>query len=165
MEPEFAAQFDFDYDRSLDPDQYRRLLNANACSNVNLANNERIRFVDTKDVSAVEQCNTVLTQWLSDRRTRGIISYPNPKSEQRACKRKRVAQNITFPTHVLRPNGSKRRVNQGKGGDLNFLPSPSPVISKQSCGFCGVQSGDSNSQHVKVCFWQLHTPAILSHLP
>lgn len=152
MESQFVDHSVFDYDKPLDPYQFRHLLDLNANKPLSLRDSSlvhegKIILAGTTDLNDVEQCDTLVsTTWLSTGRIRRIISFPpssTPGGPVCKRKRKRVTQNLVYPTFIPKTDGSRRRVNQGKGGDLNFLPSPNPVICKQSCGYHGTQAGNS----------------------
>ena len=120
---------------ALDPGQYHHLLQADYLELAALAGSESLlRVVDKDKATQKGECEHVLSAQAADPRCTAIVSIvPEHHGQNGNKKRQRTISTSTacFPTHDQRG----KKINQGPGGDLSFLPAAHPLICKQSCKY------------------------------
>ena len=133
---------------SRDPDQYAHVLRADDLELAALADSdELLRVLDVRDASQKAECEHIVHAHASDPQCTAIIAvFRDLTGHVGGTKRRRVSSGpgVYFPTH---DQAGKKKINQGPGGDLSFLPAAHPLICKQSCKYIALcQEGDWSSK-------------------
>ncbi len=118
---------------ALDPGQYHHVLQADYLELAALAGPEKLLRVADEDQAThfaqKSECERVLRAQAADPRCTAIVSIvPEHHDQNGNKKRQRTAY---FPTH----DQQGKKINQGPGGDLSFLPAVHPLICKQTCKY------------------------------
>ncbi len=120
---------------ALDPGQYHNLFQADDLELAMLAvSDSLLRIIDVDNGSQKGECEHLLSAQTLDPRCTAIISIvPECHGQDGSKKRRRTLSESSayFPTH----NQQGKKINQGPGGDLSFLPATQPLICKQSCKY------------------------------
>ncbi|KAA6429036.1 MAG: retinoic acid inducible I [Trebouxia sp. A1-2] len=120
---------------ALDPGQYHHLFQADYLELARLADPDIfLRTLDVDDATQKGECEHILSAQAVDPRCTAVISIVlECRGQDGSKKRRRMLSELTahFPTQ----NQQGRKINQGPGGDLSFLPATHPLICKQSCKY------------------------------
>ena len=120
---------------ALDPGQYHHLFQADYLELAVLAGSDSLLRILEEDYATQKgECEHLLSAQALDLRCTAIISLvPEGRRQDGSKKRRRPLSESTahFPTH----NQQGKKINQGPGGDLSFLPATHPLICKQSCKY------------------------------
>lgn len=120
---------------ALDPGQYHELFQADDLLLAMLAVSESsLRILDADNATQKGECVYLLSAQALDPRCTAILSIvPECRGQDGSKNRRRTLSESTahFPTH----NQQGKKINQGPGGDLSFLPATHPLICKQSCKY------------------------------
>ena len=149
-----SAQYDdFNYKSTiaLDPQQYRPWLDRyeEDPSALQQAQPASVAFCETRQLSAKGLCDALVVSNALDNAVRGSLTL----GWDTKLKRQRPEFSLKYPEKGPKELGSS--LNGGQGGDLSFLPSQSPVISKQSCTYHGVHHG---AKHERDQFFKVRRP-------
>ena len=121
---------------ALEADQYAYLLRADDLQlELEVAHSgDLLRVLDVREASQKAECEHILNAHTSDPQCTAVIVLARDLTGHiNGTKRRRVSSGpgVQFPT--TDPEGKK--INQGPGGDLSFLPADHPLICKQSCKY------------------------------
>lgn len=118
----------------LRPDAYQHILQADAIELAALSGNEQfVRVTDLHEANPKDFCESLVSEHAHDSRRKASLILAEQGTDVTGRKRRRAgAENgACFPPKD--PSG--KRINQGYGGDLSFLPLLSPTVCKQSATF------------------------------
>ena len=120
---------------ALDPGQYHHLFQADYLELAGLAGSDSLlRILEEDNATQKGECVHLLSAQALDPRCSAVISIvPESRGQDGSKKRRRTLSESTahFPTH----NQQGKKINQGPGSDLSFLPTTHPLICKQSCKY------------------------------
>ena len=119
----------------LKPDAYQHILQADHLELAQLAAGKENLLVvtDLREANPKDFCENLVVDYAHDsgRKASLIVAEQGTDITGRKRRRARAENGASFPPKD--PSG--RRINQGYGGDLSFLPPQSPFVCKQSATF------------------------------
>lgn len=117
----------------LKPEEYGRIFQTDA-SELELSDNDKyIRQIDLPDVNPKDECEHLVFEHEHDSYCTATLTLAGDQSAVTSRKRRRTGggEGAMFPP----TDASGKRINQGYGGDLSFLPAAWPIVCKQSAKF------------------------------
>lgn len=132
----------------LKPEEYVRIFQTDAIELALSENQKYIRLIDIADANPTDECDHLVSERAHDSACTAALTLCTQQSiGETGRKRRRTsgADSALFPS--VDPSG--KRINQGYGGDLSFLPASQPIICKQSAKF--VRLADGSSGNWEVC--------------
>lgn len=142
-------QLSFDTMRQpLKPEEYFRIFQMDAIELALSENHSYIRLVDPSEASPMAECDHLMCERAHNSACTATLTLSTHHSVDALVRKRRRtsgADSVLFPS----VDESGKRINQGYGGDLSFLPAPQPIICKQSAKF--VKITDDSSGKWEVC--------------
>lgn len=143
---------------AIGPEQYAYLLRADDLELAVLAGSDDfLRVRDVRDARQKAECGHILDAQISDPQCTAIIAVVRELTG-RIGGTKRPRPSPGPVVHFPKTDQAGKKINQGPGGDLSFLPAAHPVICKQSCKYTvQLHEGDwSSTREVRPmlqCSW------------
>lgn len=138
----------------LKPEAYDHMFKATDLELARLSGSEHcLRCIDLHEANPKDECDRLVSEHTQDSRrtatlTLGIAQYQPADGGTRKRRRTGAELGTWFPS----ADRSGKRINQGYGDDLSFLPASFPVVCKQSTKFMRFTDDMSASWEVsQVC--------------
>lgn len=132
----------------LKPEEYVRIFQTDAIELALSENQKYVRLIDIADANPKDECDHLVSERAHDSACTATLTLCTQQSTGEIGRKRRCTSG---PDRMLFPStDAGKRINQGYGGDLSFLPARQPIICKRTTKFVGLTEDSSRKWEVSL---------------